>query len=804
MNIPADRNLLFGLLALQNGMIDQSALVAAFHAWTRDKTRSIAEILLGQEAIDADDRALLEGLVAKHIKRHGDDLEKSMAVVPAPRSVVNSLAALADPEVDATLGHAGSTSHPTEHDAQTDSDATASFGSATSDGQRFRILRPHARGGLGAVFVALDAELNREVAFKQILDRHADDPTSRTRFVLEAEITGGLEHPGIVPVYGLGSDGGGRPYYAMRFVRGDTLKDAIAAFHDDPMMKDDPGRRSLALRTLLRRFVDVCNAVEYAHTRGVIHRDIKPANLLLDERGNLWITDFGLAQFQNDLGLTRTGEVVGTLRYMSPEQAMAKRGLVDHRTDIYSLGVTLYEMLTLEPVFDGADRHELLRHVAFDEPRPPRQVVRAIPVELETILLKAIAKLPGERYASAQELADDLRRFLDDKPVLARRPSLWIKLVKWSRRHRPTVIAAAVLLLMGVLGLGAATVLIAREHAKTKLAYRREHQKAQEAQEQRALAHESFLQARRAVDFFSLISEEDLAQKPGLQRMRRRLLEAALVYHRDFIKRHDGQDATNPSLQAELATSHYRVGRILRELGSNVDALAEFELAHQSMAELVRLQPNTRELRLGLATIANSLYSLQGCGPLVLLTRAEVQEELGVSEPQKSAIAALADRLTGQRAPLVQSLRSVPRPAQEAKFQELTAANERAVAEVLTPPQAERLQQITLQHQGPLVFGTPRVAEALQLTDTQKEKIGEVHEEIFVRLQEWIPLKGTAPPRRKADHKVRDAFQKKILALLTEEQKSKWRTMTGAPLPEALRLGPPFDVLDPYLLIALP
>ncbi len=145
MNVPADRNLLFGLVALQTGMIDQSALVAAFHAWTRDKTRSIAEILLGQRAIDADDRTLLEGLVAKHIKRHGDDLEKSLAVVPAPRSVVNGLAALADPEVDATLDRVGSTSQPTEHDAEGGPDATASYGSATSDGQRFRVLRPHAR-----------------------------------------------------------------------------------------------------------------------------------------------------------------------------------------------------------------------------------------------------------------------------------------------------------------------------------------------------------------------------------------------------------------------------------------------------------------------------------------------------------------------------------------------------------------------------------------------------------------------------------------------------------------------------------
>ena len=147
---------------------------------------------------------------------------------------------------------------------------------AANSDQRFRLLRPHARGGLGAVFVALDTELNREVALKQILDHHADDPASRQRFLIEAEITGGLEHPGIVPVYSLGAYDDGRPYYAMRFIKGDSLKEAIARFHADEAHRSDPGRRSLELRKLLRRFIDVCNAIEYAHSRGVLHRDIKP------------------------------------------------------------------------------------------------------------------------------------------------------------------------------------------------------------------------------------------------------------------------------------------------------------------------------------------------------------------------------------------------------------------------------------------------------------------------------------------------------------------------------------------------
>src|SRR5262245_52973517 len=244
--IAAERDLLFGLLALQNGLINQIQLVAAFQAWTLDKARALAEHLVSRGNLDADDRSAVDALVARHLKRHGGDVERSLAAIPAGRSTRESLARLDDPDVGGTLAHLGSASTQQGEDA----DRTASYavGEATSDGQRFRVLRPHARGGLGAVFVALDTELHREVALKQILDQHADDPISRQRFLLEAEITGGLEHPGIVPVYGLGTYGGGRPYYAMRFIRGDSLRDAIAAFHTDESMRGDAGRRSLELR----------------------------------------------------------------------------------------------------------------------------------------------------------------------------------------------------------------------------------------------------------------------------------------------------------------------------------------------------------------------------------------------------------------------------------------------------------------------------------------------------------------------------------------------------------------------------
>ena len=178
------------------------------------------------------------------------------------------------------------------------------------------------------------------------------------------------------------------------------------------------------IRTVAQLGVQVAEALDHAHTRGILHRDIKPANLLLDDQGQLWVTDFGLAQVQGNPCLTLTGDVLGTLRYMSPEQALAKRVVIDGRTDIYSLGVTLYELLTLRPAIDGQDRQEILRKIAQEEPAPPRKLNPAVPRDLETIVLKAMAKEPSGRYATARELADELRRFLEHKPIAARRPSL--------------------------------------------------------------------------------------------------------------------------------------------------------------------------------------------------------------------------------------------------------------------------------------------------------------------------------------------------------------------------------------------
>jgi eukaryotic-like serine/threonine-protein kinase len=456
----ADRNLLFGVLAVQMDFISRDELIAAMNAWVLDKQIPLAEHLLGRGALAADERNLLESLVRKHLQRHADDPEKSLAAVAEADTVREVLAKVADVNVRASLSGLATVEHRADSSVP---DGAPNVDPRPAGGSRFRVLRAHAKGGLGEVFVARDEELHREVALKQILDRHADNAQSRARFVQEAEITGSLEHPGIVPVYGLGTDADGRPFYAMRFIRGDSLQDAITRFHQTDAAGGDRGERVLELRKLLGHLIAVCNAIEYAHSRGVLHRDIKPSNIMLGKFGETLVVDWGLAkpigssqatadaaepalQPSGSSGTepTQMGAAVGTPAYMSPEQAAGQLDELGPRSDVYGLGATLYSLLTGGRPFDGDNAKEVLQNVKQGKLRAPREVNRHISPALEAICLKAMARMPADRYASAAALADDLENWLADEPVTARPDSSLARAGRWSRRHAPLVWSTAI------------------------------------------------------------------------------------------------------------------------------------------------------------------------------------------------------------------------------------------------------------------------------------------------------------------------------------------------------------------------
>jgi serine/threonine protein kinase len=496
----------------------------------------------------------------------------------------------------------------------------------------FRILREIGRGGMGVVYEAEQISLGRRVALKVLPFAATLDPRQLQRFQNEAHAAAHLQHQNIVPVYAVGSERGVQ-YYAMQLIEGQTLAALIAQMRpqarpgpSDPcvLTADKPAQAPASatppvaalstewsaqapayFHTVARLGAQAAEALEHAHQLGVVHRDIKPANLLLDGRGNLWVTDFGLAQVRSEAGLTLTGDLVGTVRYMSPEQALGKRGLVDQRTDLYSLGVTLYELLTLEPAYAGNDRQELLRRIAVEEPRHPRQLNRAVPAELETVVLKAMAKDPAERYGSARELADDLRRFLEDRPVRARRPSPWRRARQWARRHRPLVVtaglSAAVALVIAVVLLAVANVQIRAQEAQKAAAL-----DAEAAQRERA--EENLRLALRAMDEVILKPVEgEVARKERqgqlpltpqeLDRLDRDLLQKGLDFYEQFAR----ANSADPLLRGETGKAYYRVGYIRLTLGQHAGAEAAFRQSIPILEGLAQVFPDVPEHRRTLA-----------------------------------------------------------------------------------------------------------------------------------------------------------------------------------------------------------
>jgi tetratricopeptide (TPR) repeat protein len=519
----------------------------------------------------------------------------------------------------------------------------------------FRLLREVGRGGMAVVYEAEQASLGRRVALKVLPFAAVLDPKQLQRFKNEALAAAHLRHPHIVPVYGVGCERGVH-YYAMQYVEGQSLDAAIrelrhgvpASGPRTPVSSHGSNRERSYVRMAAELGAQAAEALDHAHQMGIVHRDVKPGNLLVDAAGSLWVTDFGLARSAFDVGLTMTGELLGTVRYMSPEQALAKRVPVDHRTDVYSLGATLYELLTLEPAFPGEDAHRVIQDLATKDPVSPRRLNPALPVDLETILLKAMSKDPSARYATALEMADDLRRFLGDEPVRARRPPLAARAGRWARRHKGLVAATAVALVaaVGVLVVDAVRVSRALDRAEANLAIARSavdkflveagvgdmREGPLPAPARRALFEEALrFYERQPEDYEALLARAMILH--GL----RRYEEAVAVLRR--------ADEAYPSDVHVLA----RLGHLLWHVDRPADALAVLEAADRLAPDRYDIAYHRSRALLALDRTAEALEVLDRAvavepknGPL-LAQRAFVLGQLGKPAEARDAARAALD-----------------------------------------------------------------------------------------------------------------------------------------------------------------
>ncbi|WP_165248378.1 serine/threonine-protein kinase [Paludisphaera soli] len=586
-----DEQVLGTVLAGLTGAISRESAASLLASWSIAPGNSLVAMLREAGGLDEDRMRALANLASAHYEAHGRDLERSLAAwnvatipIDGSRAVdpTSMLTTLAEGGLGATAP-AGPGRHPLD--------------------ERYELIRIHAKGGIGQVWKARDRQLQREVALKELQPRLADREDLRGRFLLEAEITGKLEHPGIVPVYSLGEDEAGRPFYAMRFVQGDSLSAAIREFHKARKQAEAAGSPpeqawGVEFRQLLRRFLGACETLEYAHSKGVIHRDLKPGNIMVGPYGETLVVDWGLAKV---VGTGEAGEVppsgegswtpsgsgtspgdwIGTPSYMSPEQARGDLDRVGPKSDVYSLGATLYELLTGEPPFRGPDHHMIIVAVLRGSPSP-RDAVRSIPPALESICLKAMALKRGDRYASAKALARDVENWLADEPVAAYPEGRRERLSRWIRRHRTWAYATAAALLGVSLIATAAAFAINRAWRNERVA--------------RGEAETSFDQAQRAVDeYFTQVSQDTLLREGDsvdLRRLRGELLGTALKYYEGFlVERRD-----DPRLRRRLAAAYHNVGVIRGVIATPQDAIAPLDSALATWNGLLAAAPGDADL----------------------------------------------------------------------------------------------------------------------------------------------------------------------------------------------------------------
>jgi eukaryotic-like serine/threonine-protein kinase len=499
----------------------------------------------------------IDGLSAKNQLRVAEIVESCLIALERGAAIEPASIVAANPDLAEPLQRC-LTSLVTLHEAVHGADDTLPNHPVLTVGGRlgdFVLGDIIGRGGMGVVYSAHQTSLDRRVAIKLLPYSSALLPTQLQRFMLEAKAVAQLHHSNIVPIYTVGKELD-LHYYTMQLIDGTSL-DKV----------QQPRWTHKRYRDFLKVAVDLADALRHAHVCGIIHRDIKPSNLLLDRNGKIWITDFGLARCKYETSLTLTGDLLGTVNYMSPEQALGKP--VDERTDIYSLGVTLYEMLAGQQAFSGQVRHAVLRSIEHDEPTQLRKLQPDVPYDLETVILKAMSKDREDRYSSAAEMLYDLEAVRDGLPIDGRRPSLLRIGSRWAARHRALVYVAATGLLatMLVATIGAAQVLLAHNELKNA---------RDSSQLQRAVADSTYWQGRSLIERWNRDLIHRLADIPGAEAVHAKMLADTIDYYQWFINKNTSPD---PRLAPDIAAAYVGLGQALEQRGDFQASIENYILA---------------------------------------------------------------------------------------------------------------------------------------------------------------------------------------------------------------------------------
>jgi len=590
----SDRNFLFALVAYQNAYITMEQFFEAAQLWNKEPKKDIGDILVERKFLDDVERFNIQGIVEDRLRRQGG-LDNSLSFVLENGSVPQG------EDLPEEWQDKYTEITKVSNDSVKPSVSKPSTGPSI---HRYVFRRPIGEGGQGIVWEVDDTELGRRIALKKVHPKHANNPLHKGMLIEESRNTGRLDHAGIVPVYDLGQDDEGNPFFTMQLIKGEKLADRVKSIKHETLNRQE----FLAqIRPLLRHLIATCNTLQYAYDKyKVIHRDLKPENIMVNRYGETVVMDWGMGKAVEDAtqldeassmlfvpvsgsgsGVERTqvGSVKGTLGYLSPEQAQALNSNLDHRTDIYGLGATLYRILTGTVPYSGTSVEEALSRAKLNQFVRPRERNSKIPKELEAICLKAMATLPADRYQIATDMGQDLENWIAGEPISVLPDNLLKKSERWLRRHARGVIASLLLL-----GLTAAALLWAATFYLKKSS---DLDSANTALQQQQKITKSSRDALSTVleEVVGSIFDDQMSLIPDFEQSRISMLQAAIGEMQKFVDKHpDDWD-----LKLDVLRLLTRLGNLQSEVAPE-SATETFNRASEMIAQ-ARKVPDSKIIR---------------------------------------------------------------------------------------------------------------------------------------------------------------------------------------------------------------